>query len=1208
MSYIKRLKLSGFKSFATPTTLHFEKGFNAVVGANGSGKSNVFDALCFVLGRMSSKGLRADKLGNLVFNGGSSSKASREAEVSIYLSNDENELMSADIDEIKITRVVNQKGQSKYLLNNEKVTRTEIVEVLARADIDPDGYNIILQGDIMRIVNMTPVERRELIEEISNISGYEEKREKALKKLEKVEADLKEADLLMEEKTKYLKELKAEKEQAEKFHQTKDDLRYQSLLLVKAKIMRNVSLKEKKEEELSKQEEKLQEYKDKLQEFEQETSGIDKQISELEKEIEIKSHEDFITVTNKITSLESQLESLQEKKAENKKHKEEIQSRIAGVKENIQSHKTSIKEIKDEIADLEKQKKEEEKVLQQHEKELASLKKSMSSQNFEELDKIDEEISQIQDKKLNKNNIRQDNAIQVEKLNTKLEHLQEQQKKLQKNEEENKEQIKELEEKRKRLKTVIANVSQIAEKNSELSAKYSSLQQEISSLQDEQSRLRIKTDASRELMASNKAVDTVLKFKSQDSTIHGSVAELASVPDKYSLALETIAGKSLFNIVVDNDKTAEKYINYLKDNKIGGATFLPLNKVNTKSRRDDSVVNKKGVVDYALNLIKFDKKYEAIFNLVFGDALVIEQIEDAKGIGIGQYRMVTLDGDVVSKAGAMSGGFKSKKKGVGAFQDDSMIKKLEESESRLATLRDSLAHVQGEKEDSEKQLYELRQEKVELESDVAKLEKVLSVDESGTQDLNSQIEQVIGDKEVIESSLKKLDKEIEEFDNSIKSLQEKKTQLKGDSSQSSVLEQISQVEEKRDGVKEKINELSSSINQKSIQLKNVLEPELKNLEKILEESNSSSESLKETGKQLSEEEKSLKEELQEHKQKEKELSKGYKEIISKRDKLKEDKAKLEKKYEKEFSQFDAIKEKAAQLRYAISEYDTLTSTLNDELEVLYSEIKAEFVEVDESGEEKGLEQVEDLIAQVDKKLSEDSSIDVKELQNKVNGLKTKLNSFGSINMKAVKLYDQLNEEFNALLEKREKLNEEKKEIQDFVAEMDEKKRQRFMETFEKLQKHFVEIYSKLSSKGEAELLIENEKDLFNSGVEIRVRLSKNNYLDIKSLSGGEKTITAISFIFAVQEFNPASFYIFDEVDAALDIMNSEKLGKLISSSAHKAQYIVVSHSEYLIQSAHSIYGVTMNPNKVSGVVSLDLENASEYLDTEEDTQPPKSSS
>ena len=1201
MSIIKRLQLQGFKSFAKPTTLNFENGFNTIVGANGSGKSNVFDALCFVLGRMSSKGLRADKLGNLVFNGGKNSKPAKEAQVSIFLSNENKELLNNDLDEVKITRIVSRDGQSKYLLNNQKVTRTEIVEILKRAQIDPDGYNIILQGDIMRIVNMTPVERRELIEEISNISGYEEKRQKALKKLDGIELDLKEADLLMEEKTKYLKDLKSEKEQAEKFHKTKDDLRFNSLLLVKSKLIRNEKLKEKKIQELEKNEEELKEYKDKLAEFEDKTQQLNKEISDLEKTIEVKSHQDFISITNKITQLEEQLKSLNEKKADLKKQQDEAKQRIDGLKQNITSTKDSIKKINSELKELRDKKSILDKQIVEIDTKLAKAKQSMSNTNFSQIDEIDEKIEELQQKKVEKNSIRQDNAIQIEKLNTKIEHLEEQQSKIEGVAKENQDQAKRLEQFRKEQKNLIMQISSTANINSEASSKLNQLNTEYSTYLEKQQTLRFKADSSKDLMASNRAVETILKYKSQDPSILGSVAELASVPAKYSLALETIAGKNLFNIVVNSDDTAVKYIKLLREQKIGNATFLPLNKVNKKINLDDSVLNKPGVIDYALNIVNYDKKYEYIFNLVFGDFIVIDNIESAKKIGIGEYKMVTLDGDVVTKTGAMSGGFRRKSGGMGAFKDDDALEQLNKLESKISSLRASVDHLKSQKEESEQKLYDLRQQKIEVESEVAKLEKILSIEGSDSKTIKREIENLIGDKVVIEGSLKKIDREINDINLKIEKLNEEKSSLKQKAGGNDLFADISKIEEQRDKLKEELIELTSEISSRNIQIKNVLEPELINLQRILDNSNESIDKFKNQLQTLQEQIKSIEEELNEFKKKEKELSKDYKQFIEKRDSLKEQRKKLEEKFEKQFSKFDKVKELNAQLRYQINEFDTLKNTYNEELEFMYEEIKTELVIYDSESGHKDETKVEDLINQVDDKLKE-SQIDVKELQTRVNNLKSKLSSFGSINMRAVEIYDKLNEEFNILLDKREALNTDKEEILEFVAEMDEKKKERFVKTFEELKEQFIRIFSQLSTKGDAELNLENPDDIFNSGVEIKVRLSRNNYLDIKSLSGGEKTITAVAFIFAVQEFNPASFYIFDEVDAALDIMNCEKLGKLISSNSHKAQYVVVSHSEYLIQSADYIYGVTMDSNKVSGVVSLNLSQTGGFVESAPETK------
>jgi chromosome segregation protein len=1200
MSYIKRLKLKGFKSFANPTTIEFEKKFNTIVGANGSGKSNVFDAMCFVLGRMSSKGLRADKLGNLVFNGGKNLKPSKEAEVSIFLSNENKEFMDVDLDEIKITRIVSKNGQSKYLLNNNKVTRTEILEVLSRGHINPDGYNIILQGDIMRIVNMSSIERRELIEDISNISGYEEKREKSLKKLEQVNLDLKEADLLMEEKTKYLKELKSEKELAEKYHKTKDDLLYNSLLLIKTKINKNKNLLNRKKEDLEKNEEKLSEQNKKLEDINKNIHEIDLEIEKLEKEIEVNSHKDFIKVTNEISVKETELKNKKEKYSENEKNLNEIKVREETVRKTIEKNKEKLKNLNSDKSRLEKKLEDEEKKLKEIEGEILEIKEKFDiSSDFSKLEELDELIDNLKEKKENKLLIKKDNLLQIEKIDLKIEHINEQLKKYNDNISENKESMKELDNLRKDLKKIIVEISKKSNENAEISAKINNLNKELSNLNEDHSKLRFRVDSMRQAISQNRAVDEINSMQKRDKAIYGTVASLASVPNKYSQALETLAGKNLLNIVVEDDKTAVRYINYLKEKKLGVVTFLPLNKINVSFNLDNSVLNKKGVINYAINLIEFDPKFKKIFNLIFGDALVIEKIEDAKDIGIGQYRMVSLDGDLVSKAGAMSGGYRTKKS-FGLLRDDKLEKDLEKIENKINTIRDTISLLTSQKSDLEREIYDLRTKKADIEGEISKLEKILSIEGGDSSKLQEELTYLEEDKKVISKSIEKQEKEIEELENEINKILLEKNKLKENSnSKGSGMSKLNILEEKREKSKDLIRKISSEIETINIQIKNVIEPEIKNLEKITIEIKESLEKLNKQKKEFLEEIKELETEIKKLKFEEKNLSKDYEKFIEQKEILRTKKETFEKKYNKQYEIYDKIKEKSTKLNFEIEQYLQLSSQLNLDLEQMENEIKYFFSEKYNISEEEifNLEEYNDLIKKIDEKLEKE--IDIKELQNRVNNLKTKLNSFGSINMKAVEIYDKLNEEFQKLLEKRQTLTDEKEEILKFIAEMDEKKRIKFMETFNQLREHFVRIYNKLSTKGEAELNLENENDIFNTGVEIKVKLSRNNYLDIKSLSGGEKTITAIAFIFAIQEFNPASFYIFDEVDAALDIINCEKLGKLIKEYSNKAQYIVVSHSEYLIQSSESIYGVTMDKNKISGVVSLDLSNMKDYLDEEE---------
>ena len=560
-----------------------------------------------------------------------------------------------------------------------------------------------------------------------------------------------------------------------------------------------------------------------------------------------------------------------------------------------------------------------------------SIKNGMSSESFEKIDELEEQIEELVKSKYNKELIKNDNATQVEVLNSRLEYLEIEQSKLDGISGENKDQAKELDTLRKELKQLIASVSTKANGSAEIAARIHNMQKEYAVAQDESNKLRIKLDSSQHAISQNRAVDTITKMKSQDSAIHGTVAELASVPDKYSMALETAAGRSLFNIVVDDDRVAVKYIQFLRDKRVGSATFLPLNKVNAKYRLDDSVLNKSGVIDYALNLISYDPKYEYIFNLIFGDLLVIENIEDAKHIGIGKYKMITLGGDLVAKSGAMSGGFKARKQSLGLFKDEKLMDRSEQIENKLSRLSSTLSHLREEKEEIEHSLSDIRHRKNDVDGEVVKLEKLLSIEGRDSSDVKSEIEAIIGDKMVIESSLKKSTRDIETLQERIDELNIQKRTLKGETSGTSgVLDNLNKLEEERDVIKNNLLELSSQIDNRSMKLNSVLKPESQSLLKILTDSVESEKILKQKIDEMTQTIKELIEELKNNRALEKELSKGYKDLIGQRDDLREDKKILEIKYNKEYEIFDKIKDKVAQIRYMISEFETLNNTLSDD--------------------------------------------------------------------------------------------------------------------------------------------------------------------------------------------------------------------------------------------------------------------------------------
>ena len=1192
MSYIKSLKIRGFKSFANETILNFENNFNTIVGANGSGKSNIFDALCFVLGRISSKELRTQKLGNLVFNGGAGLKPMSKAKVSIVLSNENGELIKDEkTKEVEISRVVTKKGSSDYFINDTKTTRTNIVELLLKTHINPDGYNIILQGDISKIVNMSPIERRELIEEISNIKDYEDKRKKGLVKLEKVNIDLEQADILINEKTKYIKDLKSEKENAIKFNEVKNNLERTNLLFLDKKILKNIELTKKKKEELLKNEELIKNQDDTFKKFQKELDDKNLEVDKIEKQIEKDSREDYINLSKNISQIESKIKQNEIKISENEKQLNEIKSRSSELSININQNNSKIKDFEKELTILKKDKVDLDKKLWVLNDKTKISKSDNNNSDILELEKNEKLLTEFFEKKENKIMIRQDNIIQIEKLNTKIESLNETIDKSKISQNENKEKFLELEKKRNSLKKIILDISNKLNEENLISVKIKTYFDEVKKLESEILNLEIKSKTKNELINQNRAVSKIMELSKQNKDIIGTLMDLISCEKKYQTSIETICKKNLFSIVVSNDKSAIDCVNFLKDNKVGRATFFPLNKINFNLNLDDSVLNKKGVINYAKNLISYDKKYENIINLIFQDTLIIEKIEFAKDIGINKYKMVSLDGDVSTKSGVISGGFNFKNQNFGVLKSSQDIDNLNKLKENLFQKEEALEILKQDKERFEKEIYDLRVLRMEDEAHILKLEKLLEIENLDIDGVNNNLKNLLSDKKLIENNLKILDKQIKELDDEIDKIKKIKEKISLKVFNKSSNENLVEIENEKESVRQKITDINLKIKSLEIQINSVLVEENKKIEKLKEENKKVLVRLEEENKNLNLENKENSSFLKDKKSKEKELSKEFEELLDRKENLKSKIKSIMDKHQSSFEKLTKLKEKSSNINFQIDEFNKLNEFIQKDKDDFLFEIKTKI--------EQNLYSQEDynnLIEENSKLLKKE--IDLKELQNKVNNLKINLNSFGSINLKAVEVYDKLKDEFDTLMEKRQSLTEEKKGIINFIEEIDKVKKVRFLETFENIKKHFVEIFSQISKKGKVELTIQNEKDLFNSGIDIRVRLSKTNYLDIKSLSGGEKTITAISFIFAIQEFNPASFYILDEVDAALDIMNCEMLGKLILKYSKKAQYICVSHSEHFIQSSDIIYGVAMNSSKISDALSLDLRSVSDYTEKE----------
>ncbi len=819
MSKIEKIEMQGFKSFSKKTVVAFPDNFSVVCGPNGSGKSNILDSIAFVLGRSSAKSMRAGRLTELIFNGAKSKKPSEFAKVSIYFDNKKREIPIQE-DTVVISRTINRKGISIYKLNGRTVTREKIIEVLRHINVQPDGYNIIMQGDVTELIEMSPLERKEIINEISGISEYDEKKAKAQRELLTVEERLKETSIVITERSKLLERLEKESKAAEQY-----------------------------------------------------------------------------------SSLSAELDKLRASLASKKLA--EANDAMKHLEEKINEKEQILKEIDSEFNLAEKELEEKEKQIKEMEKELFDRTKDVAL--IREVEKLKSEIATKR---------------------TKIEFAKDEE---------------------QRLDGIIDKLKNIMNRS-----------------------------------VSSQAVNEILN--AGITGVYGTVTSLMNVPVEYQTAIEVACGNHKSSIIVKDDNTAIECIRLLKMKKSGRATFLPLNKIRPKSC---SVPKKPGVIDVAVNLVEFDKKYENAFSFVLGDTIITDNINTAKNLERGRY--VSLDGDMIERSGVMVGGFYAKK------QKTFEINEIKKYNERKKQLRETIDALSNEIIEIEKNLKELQSEETE-----------------GSEKLKE-----------TENKRNKLNSEFEAIKQKRKKLFEKKAVLQND------------------------------INRLRIQ-KARLEAELEN-------------------------------------------------------------------------------------------------------------IKLEFSEC---------------------KKVETYDIDVEALEAKIKEVSSQIHALGPINMKAVEEYKELKVVFDELKQKVEKLIAERDKIVELITEIEDKRKQTFMETLYKVSEQFKQVYNDLTG-GAAELRL--EEDNIESGLLIEASPAGKKLLNIDSMSGGEKTLVALAFLFALQRFKPAPFYILDEIEAALDKTNTKKIVELIKKYSENSQFIVITHNDLTIRSADCVYGVSMD-NGESRLLGIKMPN------------------
>ncbi len=1140
MAIIKSMRLKGFKSFAKPLELVFGKGFNCVIGPNGSGKSNIMDAMCFVLGKLSAKSMRAERSSNLIYNGGKTGAPYKEAEVSLVFTN-ENREFPIDGEEVTITRIIKQTGNSVYKINDNVVTRQQILEFLAAAKIDPDGHNIILQGDIVNFMEMRTEQRRMLIEDIAGISVYEDKKSRAISSLDKVESQLNDATLILKEREAYLRELKKDKEQAEKYKELEKNIKSNKATYL------HIQIKEK-EDKLAEVQTKIKTQEDGIKRLEENTKEIREKISkkkseleQINKDIEQKGEKEAIALQESIEKLKTDL-------ARNSERLSTCKGELAKLRERKKQLISSLEDTKNTIKGLEESKSsltEEIKSLKEKESKqsitLNQLKSKLGLSTNTELDKVDESL----DEKTKEYQLLQEkNQILLQKkfkldadissLNEKISSVEQLEKKS-----DSTKTRKDLESTEKELSKRIAEDEVIFNQLKKAKEEYTKLNEDMFRLQTQRSGMQASSSA-------DLAIKKIKELKNPN--VYGTVSELGEVEKKFATALEVAAGQRIKSLVVRDDKVAAECIAVLKSSKVGIATFLPMNKI---QGRPTTLIKAPGVYGPAISLIQFDPRFKEVFSFVFSGTLVVENIEVARRIGIGKVRMVTLEGDLMETSGAMIGGYRAKLPGIG-FQEKNLTSSLGDITKRVDKSSELKTLLEKRKLENEDVIAELRNRRSELEAEVIKLERTSSG--MSIPELKKQVEKFEADQ--VYENFSNLEKEMEKVNSEIQRLRNEKGKMKGDYSGKGQTE-LEKFEAVRLKTREEIVEKNTEIKNIEIQINNIYNPEKGKIQQLIKNSEKEYQDFSEELKTL---ESLIKDQTVALNKKESDKSKFqkvYKDLFGERSKMSEVIQKMEASILLEAEKQKSIQDK-------INDFVITKAKLTAEIEALESE----FDEFKGTTLRRGLS--------------------IEELKVEIKNFEAMLAKIGNVNMRALEVYEEISKEYDKLIEKRDKLASERQDVLSMIAEIETKKKDIFMKTFKELDKNFSRIFMSLSRKGEANLELENKEDPLSQGVDIKVRITGNKFLDIKSLSGGEKTMAALAFIFAIQEYQPMAFYLLDEVDASLDKKNSELLSELIGKYSETAQYIMISHNDNVITEADCVYGVSMHQTGISKVVSLKL--------------------
>lgn len=1181
--FLKRLELQGFKSFADKTVLEFMPGITAVIGPNGSGKSNISDSIRWVLGEQSMKSLRGNKSEDIIFAGTQNRKSLGFAEASIVIDNSDGKL-PIEFAEVVVTRRIFRNGDSGYFINKTPCRLKDVLELFMDTGIGKDGYSIIGQGKIDEILSNKSEDRRNIFEEAAGIVKYRARKTESEKKLEQTKLNLLRINDILSEIEANIEPLKKQSDKAKKFLELRDELKsieiglflynidnYKEQLKKLAEDI-DIILSEQKEEEsrlsvIQNLKEnlklELEEVITKIEETQNLGFESEKKIEQINSEINVAETK----ITNNIQNRETYLKEIEELNKRNTEIKEEKDNRISK-KDNLLANREKFAK---ELEEKEKTLNEISSKFSDEEKKIEEKKKQVE-QNTEVKYENREKINTIE---INNDNLSKRGKTVQNEITDTISKLDE--KRMIKSE-----LLKTFNEKEAKRNECEKRLNEIKTKKDEANTKILNYENKINDLSTElrvkDSKQKFLSEMEKEKEGYSRAVKALLLECEKDSKLNkgvkGVLANIITVPTEYQIAIETVLGQTLQNIVTETEEDAKKLIEYLRKNNLGRASFLPIASV--KGKKVDRLIknNLQGVIGIASDLVKADKEYEGIILNLLGRTVVVENMDTAIILARQNsygFRIVTLKGDIINPSGAISGGSIAQKTSS-IIGRTSQIKELERE---IEKLKQEIEKVSKEKEEYEESIEDLLEEITSIEQSSQEIQIEYATEKQRIESLEESILNLETRLESLKTESKQIEQTILENEKQKSTIKEKTMELEKEIE--AISGEIQAFAEKDKENQKYIDDLNFEITNLKISLSsfdessNSMQEILERIETELQANTSKIESKQEQSKQVLEENEKLKKTIENLKQSIEQIKQEVSLSSETVEKLKQEKieknnsiTKTETEIEEKYRIIEEIKNQTNKLEVKKSKIDV-------ELEQIINKMWEDYeITPNTAGEYK-------------------KPNDIAETTKNVKNLREKIKELGSINIDSIEEYKQTKERYDYMCEQRLDLENSSNKLKKVIQDMTKIMKEQFEAQFKTINKNFGEVFKELFGGGKAELRLTDEEDILNCGIEIEVQPPGKKLQNMSLLSGGERAFTAIALLFAILKINPAPFCVLDEIEAALDDVNVYRFADYLKKFTQDTQFLVITHRKGTMEASDTVYGITMEESGISKLLSMKLE-------------------